>query len=801
MTSRTHAWVMCSYDKKKLYQRKNICYIHKKMRTGLLVFGLVILLCVLAQCECVSALNVNPQSISLDFVFDKPKATTPFFTETAKFTITNPENTTGFTVHGVGGDIEITPSPTSGEIARGGSVTITLTIKVNSGLSEGSHSREIVVNPGNIVVPITINVVHKTQLKVSPLTIDFGSVDVDQEVKKQVKFEETLGYKSIDVTLSKTKGNDWVKPDEYSFPVSKENPKTIYFTLSKNKPGWESYKKSYSWSYSVRSDGGNYEITLRTELKLPAKLSLDRSAYEKILFDIPKSERPIFYRDVKIGLENKGYYDMVITRVYLSGFSGLDVRLTSNPSRVRGYSSSNIVLSVEAPYSTKEGSYTGTVLVDCGDAGAEDARVTIQIEHGVKLVVSPTRMDFGGVEILTEEKEQKVTLRETFGYKSVRDVTITKTSGPPWISVTPASFYGIPPEESDTASLSLLFRGETIVGKIFEWEYAVKTANAGTHKITMSAEALPPDLAAIYSDLNSIKLRPIFKHPKAKEAVSECITALDIAKAKELSGNDWGHVISVATQTTTALASMDEFTEARGEEKGTLFPKLVVATTLTQLVTGNAKSILDREIQAHAAAGSSALDGLTKEVLPDAAVYFDAVGRESEDTNCLETVKAYTSAAEAHDLLGDSQKAALYEEKTAQFSALHDELVTTANDGRVESELTITHVRSKLSELAGSAVLLNPFAYDKVSAGYDFAKYNYGAAIKKYEFAGETRMAEDSSTRLNELKKEWWFLWIAFCIYMSLLILLFSFILFRLTKGTAEFLRDSAEKRLGDVIG
>lgn len=772
------------------------------MRTGLLVIGLVILVCVLAQCECASALEV-PSHLSLSFTFDKPKPTT--FSETTSFTISNRENATiSFTVRDdtTEAGIDVYPSPTSGIINPFSSTTITLNVKVRSDLSEGSHTGRVKIeyDVSSRTIPVYIDVKHKTQLEVSPLTINFGSVDVDETKEKQVTFKEKLGYKSLSVSLSREKGNDWVTPSDYSFSVPEGGSKTIYFTLSKNKPGWESYKKSYSWRYRVSSEGGNYEISLRADLKLPPKLSLDSSAYEKIIFDRPKSGKPTFYRDVKIRAENKGYYSMSVERVSISGFGDLKVRVKSKPSSVGGYSRSNIILSVEAPYDTKERSYAGKVHVDCGEAGSDDASVTIKVEHGVALSVSPASINFGGVEILTEEKEQKVTLSETFGYKSVRDVTISKISGPVWITVSPTSFYGIPPEESDTATFVLLFRGETIVGKVYNWEYVVETANAGTHKITISAEALPPDLSVIYKDLGSINQKDIYKRSEAKEIVSESITVLDIAKAKELSGEDWGHVISVATQTATALKSMDEFTEAKGEAKGELFPKLVVATTLTQLVKGSAVSISDFEIRSHATKGSSALESLIKGVLTEAASYFVGIGRDSEASNCLVAVKAYSSAAEAYELLGDSQKADEYGEKTSHFLKWHDNLVTTANDDRVEAEMEISSQKSRLSEIAGSTVLLNPFAYEKVSTGYDFAKSKYFGAIKRYELAGKKRMAEDSSTLLTELKDEWEFLWMAFCIYMIILIVLFSFIVFRLTKGTVDLLRDSAEERLGDVV-
>ena len=103
---------------------------------------------------------------------------------------------------------------------------------------------------------------------------------------------------------------------------------------------------------------------------------------------------------------------MSINRVSLSGFGTKPKVTVDYPSSVGSYSTKNIVLSVEAPYDTREGIYSGKVNIDTGIAGSADVSASIEIKYGIGLDVSPISKDLKRVEIYTEEKDVKVTLKE-----------------------------------------------------------------------------------------------------------------------------------------------------------------------------------------------------------------------------------------------------------------------------------------------------------------------------------------------------------------------------------------------------
>jgi len=749
-----------------------------------------------------SALEVSPSTLSVSFTFDKPKAENPTFSKTTSLTLRNTKNATvniiSITDTSPEG-ITVQATPSSGVIEPYASISVSLKVEVSSSVSEGQHNGEVTVtsDDGTYTIPISISVLHSAKLEVSPLSVDFGRVDVDEGATASVTFKETLGYKSLDVSLSRKSGNEWTYPSESSFSVDPGGSKTISFYLAESKPGWESYRRSYSWTFSATSVGGTYNIKFDAELLLPPKLSVGRSASCTITFDKPKSGKPVFRKNLYIPIKNRGYYSMNVNRVSLSGFTSKPKVTVDYPSSVGGYSTKNIVLSIKAPYDTREGTYSGKVHIDTGSAGSADVSVSIGIKYGVRLEVSPTRKNFGGVEIFTEERDVKVTLKETLGYKSINNVLIKKISGPGWISISPTSIPGIPPEGSDIVTFTLKFRGEAETGKEYEWVYSVETGNAGSKTVTMLAEALPPDLSAIISELNSLKSGDTARYPETGTAISKSLDMLDAAKKKVLSAEDWNFVMSTATQTVTVLNLLNKYLGS--EDKSMAFSNLQSGAMLSKFVSGNAYSIFDGEVRSHAKKSAEGLDKLVSNLLSEAASYFESRGHNSENTNYLEAARAYKCAASAYELLGDS-KSDTYKHSFEEMVKRHDELVISANENRVNAERELKLLEPELLEIGNAHVILNPFAYDDISGGYDYALSTYSDVIEKYGRAGEVRMKGDAEKRFSEIKKNWMFISTLFYAYMLFLSIIFVLVVFRLSKGVVDYLRDSGEIMLGDVV-
>jgi hypothetical protein len=423
--------------------------------------------------------------------------------------------------------------------------------------------------------------------------------------------------------------------------------------------------------------------------------------------------------------------------------------------------------------------------------------VSIKIKQGIGLEVYPASIDFGGVEIYTEVKEAKVTIKETWGYKSINSVVIKKTGGSEGISVSPTSVPGIPPEGSDTVTFTLQFRGEAELGKVYSWSYSVDTGNAGSKTIMMSAEALPPDLSTINSELNALKGSSTAQYSATGTAISESRSMLDVSKKKELSAEDWNSVMSLSTQTATVLNLANKYLDS--EDKSKAFFDLQSAATLSESMSNDAGSISDSDVRSHAKKSADALNNLINEILSNSASDFEKIGHNTETTNYLEAAKAYKCAASAYELLGDT-KGKTCKHSFEEMVKNHDDSVIGANENRVNAERKLMLLEPELSEIGGVHLLLNPFAYDDVSGGYDNAISTYSDVIEKYGHAGEVRMKGDAETRFDAIKEQWKSIAMLFYAYVVFLSVIFVLVVFRLSKGIVDYNRDSGEIMLGNVI-
>jgi hypothetical protein len=779
----------------------------KTIAVAVAVFALCLLLASTASADSVS---VTPTELDVSIAFDKPKDTTPSFTTSTSFTIKNNVNkTVVYSVSDITSEsgITISPSPPSGTIGPYGSASVSLTITLSSSLSEGGHTGKVKVEGDgeSHTILIRISVTHKAKLEVSPTSLTFDIIGASGSTSKTVTFSETLGYKPIEVSLTRISGNDWVTASSNSFTVNKGGSQTITFRFEPSGVTRDNCVRYHSWTYSVSSTegAGSYTINLNGEICCPAKLSYDYRSSTTISFNRPKTEQYTYHATAKIKVSNEGCEQMYLNYPRLTSPSGgVSLSIKNYPSYLNGYSSGYIEIDISTPYDTPEGSYTGSVSIDAGAAGSGSAEVQVFIKHEAKLTVTPTVVDFQDVEILKEES-RIITLKEELGYKSVRNILINKRSGPEWISAQPTSIYGIPAGGLDNVIFTLKFRGDAIPGKEYDWIYEV-TSDAGDTTISLSGRAMPIDNSRVLNDLAGMRNTNLYKkYPQKTEAIlSNCEKMKATAKGTTLTSEDWGHVELVLIQSLTFLKSLDVATEyLDNNDHDNAFQKIVIASTSSKSIESNSKGIPDLTVKSYAWEASTASGWLASNFLNGEVSYYTERAQAMSSSNFLEAVKACRNVATAYGLMQDSSNEREFAQQAELLLKKHDELVENANENRVEAEKMIQEMReNELTRIGGDVALFNPFNYDTVSKGYFMAIDRYTASVTMYNQAGEIRMSGDANKHLEELNGEWRFILIGFYAFMVIMVAVFAFILFRSVKGMIAYMQDSNEERLGDVV-
>ncbi len=762
------------------------------------VIGIAVIFIILASIPKVHALDV-PNSVTLSFVFNKPKSTTPYYTGSTSFTINNNKNKTldYEIIWSNPSGITVSVYPKSGKLSPYESKTIYVDVEVSSSLSEGKYYVDLTVSDEEIhTVQLVINVEHKAEIEVDKSTLDFGAVDLSESKEISLKISEILGYKDVTVSISKVKGYDWISYPS-SIIVEAGSSKTIYFKISSNKPGWEDLygeEGKCSWEFNLKYDTATITIKIYAEIKLPAKLKVrDTSKHVTIYFDRPKSENPTFSKSVKIWVENLGYYSMDIVSVTKSGFGDLSVSI-SKPDSVSGYSEGLIEVDISAPSTLPEGSYYGEIHINAGSAGDEIVKINVDIRYGVKLIVSQDKIDFGEVEIL-KQYSKTISLREYLGYKSAENIRIVKISGNDWMSVNPSTLVGIPPGESVSIEFTLEPRGEAIPGEKYSWIYEVRSLNANTVTIKLSAKVIIISCSDINSEFE--KLKNEFNKYGVLGGYSNIMdSTIDACEyAENVGGKTYRNTCYVILKISNIFKNIGDYLQ----DPNNKYLQLVFAGINLRSIPDDISEIPDSHLRNDLSLTYSELSSFFEKLAKAEAEKFYNIGKGYEHTNYLQASKSYEIASSIYTTI-NQEKAEETHKLSEKLSKKFNEIISEANDKSVKAQSLVEEAKKFMQKIGNDYYLINPLNYDDVSKRYLSAIGLYKEAINDYETAGDYVLKDYASEELKMLEEEWKVIKIRFIIYLVFLVVGFMIAMFRIIKGSLNYIRDVKELKIADDI-
>jgi len=794
------------------------------------VFALWLLLVNNVSADSISVTNPEPVSKT----FNTPKDTTPYFTASTRFWITNKENETiAYSVSDITTEPGITITPSSGSIGRYDSVQISLTIKLESTLSKGVHIGRVKVvgygEPHEIDIPITIE--HKAELKVPPTSVTFDKIGATGSTSKSVTFSETLGYKSIVVSL--TGGNEWVTASPSSFEVDAGGSKTVTFRFAPSGVTRDNCVRYHSWTYRVSSTegAGSYTINLKGEICCPAKLSHDHRSSTTIKFDRPKSERHTYHATAKIKVSNTGCERMHLNSPRVTSPSGgVSLSVKNYPSYVSGYDYDYIEITISAPYDAPEGTYYGRLYIDAGEAGQGYVDITIEIIWPVDFTISssspyftpsPLSIDFGSLELKElryEKKSADITLTEFYGYKPVRNLRFS-TSGEygNWLKEE-IEFLEIPPGGSRNITLKIE-PGLEAVPKDYSWKYYISAYEISAKRIDVKAKIVPMNIPEMIEYLNSFRESPLHdSYPSSEVIISNGVGMLEVVEGSEIGAEDWKKIPVLMKGTLSLLSSLnDGIISSEEENYGKAVENLVSASVSTSTIGSNSE-LNNGDISGYAKDISTGADRTTEEVLIDEAkklelrgwnikkavehaMALDDISGLKEEENVLESALSYQYAATIYGLLNDKEKRIECNYEESRLMDKHDELVSDATDLRIKAEKNIMNAEENdLIRIWNTYLLLNPYKYDTFSESYGSAEKYLEDALKNYKVAGESLMAEDTEKKLKEVKSEWRYILSLFFLACILYGVAFIYTINRIIMGTVAYMRDTYEREVGDIV-
>lgn len=781
----------------------------------LIIIG--ILLIILCTCIAASAqqptIDVSPQQINVDFAFNIPKSSNPHYSKTVSLDISNNGDSEliiySITSSNPNSYITITVlNNQQFSIPNGSSKSISISVSADKESGEGTYTGyiSIVSNAETKEVDIKVTITHYASIEVIPSTLSFGRVGRTQTPTETLTIKETLGYKSAEnIQITKISGNNWINVGSYPSTIPAGGSINVDFTMIESKnPDYN----NYTWKYQISSsNAGSAEVTINAYLLLPAKLGDIPNFEVSFLFNKPKGTVSRYRNNVYIKLKNIGdetlnlsSYSLKIIKVPSGGIY-FDVSNIPSTITIQGKETKEVKLTVNAPYDTPEGIYNGKILVDAGSAGSDYSEITIKIEWGVEVSISPLKIDFESVEV-KKSKSKAVHIQELIGYKSVK-VDLSKISGGGWLDISKTSLI-VPAGKSTKIDLTLAPRGDAIPGKTYKWKYYVKIQYIGTKIIEVSAKILPIDLTELKNNIQNMRRTPIYKkYTEVENIISNSADMLYQSEKRPISTEDWKHVPQVGSGVSLLLNSLNdaEVLIDNGEHNNA-FKEIVMASVSSEIIKVHANLISDKEVRKYAVAIQQNTKSLMNTIQTNSAIYFEKEAILKQSENLIESEKAYRNAATLFHLLGNTEKELKYKNKAYRMLIEHDKLVEEANNGRIKAAHLINNIKeSEMINILGKSLLLNPFNYDTTIEGYNTAKSMYTNASRQYRLAGELLLNKDTEEELKSLENSMRSILIIFYFACVFYAIIFVYSIKRIIIGMMDYWNDINEKDLGNYLG
>ena len=749
----------------------------------------------------------------------------------------------------VKGDIEpSSPShitirgPSSFTCGANSSIPVQFTIEASPSASGADETHNVEINIGGKRVTITVAIKYYAKIDVSPTVIDLGEIpsNVPTKESEPIRICEEYGYKTLEgVTISPASGNEnaWVtvSPNK-GIRISKKESVDVKFTLTPGAPDYERYDNKYTWNFIIEgADADPVTITVKARILRPPKFGrLDDEKLE-LKFDKPKGTVLEYDEYIDVRVRNKGDETLHFSSIVSKKPGGGIAIIKPSSGIVSKKDSKKIKVHITVPYNTPEGTYQGKLHIYAKDGddksvGDDSMYLTITVIWPVDFTIystspyfrsSPLSIDFGSLELKERDYDKKkldLTLTEYYRYKPIVNLRFSSSDEhSDWVKEE-RDFVEIPAGGSGNVMLSIE-PGLEAVPKHYSWKYYLSAREISAKRMDITAKIVPMNISEMIERLKAFRKSPSYKsYPSSENIISNGIDMLVKAEQSEIGAEDWKKIPVLTKGSLSLLSSLNDCIISNEEGNyRQVVEDLWTVWVSTSRIDSNSK-LSNREVSGYAKGISIGADKTTEEVLTYEAKMLELRGWNlkkavehaiptndisvlNEEENVLESALSYQYAATLYGLLNDKKKRldCVYEE--SRMMDQHDELVNNATDLRIRAETIVLNAKENdLNRLWYTHLLSNPYDYDTASDSYKTAVGYLEDASKKYRFAGELIMAEDTLADLKELRSEWRYilsLFLLMCLVYGAAVI---YVLYRIIRGTMAYMDDMREREVGDVV-
>ncbi len=558
---------------------------------------------------------------------------------------------------------------------------------------------------------------------------------------------------------------------------------------------------------TVSGGSGTMKLVLVVTTKIPAELGSIGSRSVTIKFDKPKGSVPSFQGNESITLRNIGDSILYIDSIYVSNpNSDITLSISGYQTPISPKDSTMATLVITAQPSAREGTFNGQITVTTSKEGrysgkygtpkTDNVEVRVTIEHGINMEITKSSINFGDTELL-KQKEDYIDISETLGYKSIKDIKITKSGPNKWLSVSPNSLSSINAFGSERISAKLLYEGDAEPYINHEWMYTISTINAGSKSFKVSSKMIFDPI--VPEKICSSKYKSI---DDTKEIAEKMCSALGYGintAAKTFKISELILLFSIGSSTIDLLDSYIIAEDSiNKEEHDTAYENLIKGVVSAKIINTYAEKISDYNVKLDVNFVNEKSSNLMNSLLEKETNYYESK-KDSDSLDSLQSMIAYERLSEMWGVLGNDEKQVHYDTLAKEKFKEHNNYVDSAKDSRLEAENLLKETQNNyLSKWGGMYLLINPFYYSTVSREHNSIVSKYEEATQNYGLAGEKAIADKTKERLNDIESLFNKIYSIFFVFTGFYTLAFLGVLSRSTKAMTAFVRDTSETRMGD---
>jgi hypothetical protein len=418
---------------------------------------------------------------------------------------------------------------------------------------------------------------------------------------------------------------------------------------------------------------------------MPAKLGELDDEELKIKFDKPWGTKQEYERSINVGVRNEGDEPMHFkSTIHKPRAISMEIIGLCDEWKVEGKRKQYITIRIIAPYSASEGTHSGRLEIDAGDAGQGNANITIEIIWPVDFNISsdsdyftpsPPYIDFGSLELKErgyEKREMNLTITETYLYKPVQNLRFSGGKYDKWVKGV-RNFSVIPPGESRNITI-MIGPGLEAVPKDYSWNCDLSASEIKAKNIGVKAKIVPMNISMMIEGFTSFRDSLLYtNYPSTEAIISNGVEILEVAAESEIGKEDWEKIPILTKGALSLLSSLNDaiiYTEEK--TYGKAVESVLIASVSLSSIDSNS-DMYNRELSSYAHAISAGADMTTEAVLKDeskmlelrgwdinnAVKHAEAMGNIrglTDDENVLEAALSYQYAARVYGLLSDKEK-------------------------------------------------------------------------------------------------------------------------------------------------